>query len=276
MTERSILWVDDEPSLLKAGKRTLSPFKVDLAYSVNEALEIYKPDIHYLVLTDRQMPVKDGYVLFESFRSRYGTTPPGVMISGMATAEDYKRAREVGIDGMLDKPLEPDLLRKVVSEYQKWGVSSTLFRYNCQAYDRKLKPRLATVGYSGPQKELSELGEVLYCLNIYDFFNNVFEQGFDLVFVEGDLETVKTIRKTEKGMRISRSEEDIPLVYLSDKVDSTITGAARDAGATGVLPARSRLLTPVAVQLIDPHLLKKNNQKSPTLETAAVILEKVF
>jgi len=114
---RRVLVVDDNRDaaeslgmLLEMGSCTVS-----IAYDGQQALEaldIFKPDI---ALLDIGMPGMDGYELARRIRA----TPRGnglvlVALTGWGQADDKQRAAEAGFDEHLTKPVDPDLLSRVI------------------------------------------------------------------------------------------------------------------------------------------------------------------
>jgi CheY-like chemotaxis protein len=89
--------------------------KVSVAFDGTCALEVmdtFKPDI---ALLDIGMPGMDGYELARRIRA----TPRGrnvvlVALTGWGQADDKKRAAEAGFDEHLTKPVDPDLLNRVL------------------------------------------------------------------------------------------------------------------------------------------------------------------
>ena len=78
-----------------------------------EALDTFKPDI---ALLDIGMPGMDGYELARRIRA----TPRGrnlvlVALTGWSQADDKKRATDAGFDEHLTKPVDPDLLSRVLN-----------------------------------------------------------------------------------------------------------------------------------------------------------------
>ena len=78
------------------------------------ALEEFTPD---LVLLDIGLPDIDGYEVARRLRSRFGAACPKlVALSGWGRDEDKQRAAEAGIDAYLTKPVNPDVLSRLVAE----------------------------------------------------------------------------------------------------------------------------------------------------------------
>jgi PAS domain S-box-containing protein len=78
-----------------------------------EALDTFKPDI---ALLDIGMPGMDGYELARRIRA----TPRGrnlvlVALTGWSQADDKKRAADAGFDEHLTKPVDPDVLSRVLN-----------------------------------------------------------------------------------------------------------------------------------------------------------------
>jgi len=89
--------------------------KVSVAFDGKRALEVldaFKPDI---ALLDIGMPTMDGYELARRIRA----LPGGrglvlVALTGWGQADDKKRAAEAGFDEHLTKPVDPELLSRVL------------------------------------------------------------------------------------------------------------------------------------------------------------------
>ncbi len=106
-TER-ILLVDDEPSLLDAGRKILQRFGYDVApfTSSIDALEAFKaaPDHYDLVFSDQTMPGMTGAELAQQvLLLRPGK--PIILCTGFSETIDAKSAQQLGISDLLTKPL---------------------------------------------------------------------------------------------------------------------------------------------------------------------------
>ena len=114
---KKILVVDDEPHFLLLVKSRLegNGYQTVEATDGVEALRKAKEEKPDLILLDLMLPKMDGYKVcgFLKKDSRYAKIPI-VLFSARAQAADIKMGEEVGADGYLTKPFEPDsLLEKI-------------------------------------------------------------------------------------------------------------------------------------------------------------------
>jgi CheY-like chemotaxis protein len=71
-----------------------------------ERFDAERPDI---VLLDLMLPVMDGWAVLEQIRSR-PSPPPVIVCSAARSARDLDVATHRGVDAILFKPLDPDVL----------------------------------------------------------------------------------------------------------------------------------------------------------------------
>jgi response regulator RpfG family c-di-GMP phosphodiesterase len=116
-----ILFVDDEPNVLRGLARLLTTyedeFDVEFAESFDTAmLKLMSGDFD-AVFTDFNMPGKDGIELIETMNSmEYTRDIPVVMLTGNGEANLKRRALEAGAADLLQKPAdEADLVARVRS-----------------------------------------------------------------------------------------------------------------------------------------------------------------
>ena len=90
-------------------------YRVDTAVDGRQALAKYHEANYDVILTDLEMPEMDGYALTTEIRRSEAGSPASTLILAI-TASDFdlseERARSLGFDGYMLKPLEPDLLQK--------------------------------------------------------------------------------------------------------------------------------------------------------------------
>jgi PAS domain S-box-containing protein len=105
----SILYVDDEPSLLDLGKTFLEcagGFSVDTCTSVAEARERLRNRDYDLILSDYQMPETDGLVFLKQLRASDDQTP-FIIFTGRGREEVVIDALNSGADFYLQKGGDP-------------------------------------------------------------------------------------------------------------------------------------------------------------------------
>jgi DNA-binding response OmpR family regulator len=113
---KSVLIVDDDPALvelLKAYLEARSGCKVRSAADGKKALDEILNERPDLVITDIYMPEMDGFQLIERLKSMRVSVPV-VIISGMYGKEDARRAEELGIRHVLEKPFNFESLNQAV------------------------------------------------------------------------------------------------------------------------------------------------------------------
>ena len=114
-----ILVCDDEKDIVSALKIYLMAdgYQVFEAYNGREALEILKNEDIHLVLMDIMMPVMNGYEAAKTIRSlnrEDAKTIPIIAMTANAFTEDRIRAKEAGMDEHVAKPVDMELLIKVI------------------------------------------------------------------------------------------------------------------------------------------------------------------
>jgi PAS domain S-box-containing protein len=110
-TERiRVLHVDDDQGLLRVAKQCLEmqgPFRVDTASSVEEAMAKLEKERYDAVVSDYQMPGKDGLEFLKELREN-GNRTPFIMFTGKGREEVAIRALNLGANQYLSKVGEPE------------------------------------------------------------------------------------------------------------------------------------------------------------------------
>ncbi|MCJ7635266.1 PAS domain S-box protein, partial [Candidatus Bathyarchaeota archaeon] len=105
-----VLHVDDESGLLKIAKQCLEmegSFQVDSALSVEEALGKLEKEKYDIVVSDYQMPGKDGLDFLKTLR-RKGNMIPFIMFTGKGREEVAIKALNMGANQYLSKTGETE------------------------------------------------------------------------------------------------------------------------------------------------------------------------
>jgi PAS domain S-box-containing protein len=117
VAQRRVLVVDDNRDAAESLGMLLEMENCTVAIAYGgiealEALEVFKPDI---ALLDIGMPGMDGYELARRMRATArGREVVLIALTGWGQADDKKRAMEAGFDEHLTKPVDPDLLARVI------------------------------------------------------------------------------------------------------------------------------------------------------------------
>lgn len=120
MTSR-VLLVDDEPNVLRGLQRVLSDdasdWDVRTATGTEEALAALRQENYDVVVTDANMPGRDGFALLAELRGAPETRNiPIIIVTGRNEDDDKRRALEMGAVDLLTKPVHPqDLLARLRS-----------------------------------------------------------------------------------------------------------------------------------------------------------------
>jgi PAS domain S-box-containing protein len=112
-----ILFVDDDKELAKLGKELLSGmgYQVTMITESIEALKRFNTDPNYfdLVITDLTMPKFTGQDLIQKLK-QVRPNLPAILYTGYSRKIDETRAKELGVNALLMKPLNlPELLQAV-------------------------------------------------------------------------------------------------------------------------------------------------------------------
>jgi len=105
-----VLHVDDDVGFLKAARQLLEMqgrFEVDTALSVKEAMEKLKEKTFDAVVSDYQMPERDGLDFLRELRDK-GNNVPFIMFTGKGREDVAMKALNLGADRYLNKHGDPE------------------------------------------------------------------------------------------------------------------------------------------------------------------------
>ena len=119
MNKEKILVIDDEPQLVDMVKMRLEAnnYEVITAYDGEEAFRKAKEIKPDLIILDLMLPKIDGYKVCRmlKFDERYRKIPI-IMFTARAQESDMQMAKDVGADGYITKPFEPEVLLSKIRE----------------------------------------------------------------------------------------------------------------------------------------------------------------
>lgn len=123
-TER-ILFIDDEPAIMKLGKKILESLGYDVVVrnSSIEALELFKEkkDHFDLVITDMTMPHMTGEKLAEKLL-QIRPDMPVILCTGFSSMINEQKALDMGIRAFISKPILKreiaEVIRQVLDDHQ--------------------------------------------------------------------------------------------------------------------------------------------------------------
>lgn len=155
---RSILVVDDEPSMIKGLRYNLEQiegYEIDVAYDGEEAMEMFDPGKHDLVLLDLMLPKLDGMEVCQRLRAR--SDVPIIMLTAKGDDMDKIMGLETGADDYMTKPFNmlelkariKSLLRRTAA--MKAAISAQVVRIQ----DLKISLANRTVEIDGNEVDLT-------------------------------------------------------------------------------------------------------------------------
>lgn len=119
MAGKSILCVDDSPTIRKLVKKALQPegFAVYEAENGKDALDLCSKEAIDFFLVDVNMPVMDGFSFVEKLKGEQDQykTSPVVFLTTESGSDKKQRGKELGVRGWVVKPFEASALVKLVS-----------------------------------------------------------------------------------------------------------------------------------------------------------------
>lgn len=117
---KKVLLIEDHPAIRHLVSVVLERFDVHLIFANDgltglEAIDAHEPD---LVLLDLRLPDIDGWEVLAWVRARRSETElPVVIVTAYGGDGDEHRAIQLGANGYIPKPFDPDTLRRAVEEF---------------------------------------------------------------------------------------------------------------------------------------------------------------
>ncbi|MCG5059715.1 MAG: response regulator [Limnoraphis sp. WC205] len=125
MTNRQILVVDDEEhlrELVQLCLEDLAGWQTLAAGSGKECLRILQTEQPNAILLDVSMPEMDGFMVFEQLQSNPVTQSiPVILLTAKVLPSDRAKFSQMGVAGVITKPIEATTLTEEVAEILGWG-----------------------------------------------------------------------------------------------------------------------------------------------------------
>ncbi|MGE5655045.1 MAG: response regulator [Actinomycetota bacterium] len=125
MTDRKILVVDDEEhlrELVQACLEDLAGWETLTAASGEECLQILQSEQPNAILLDVSMPGMDGFMVYERLQSDpTARLIPVVLLTAKVLPSDRARFTQMGVAGVITKPIQPTTLTEEVAEILGWN-----------------------------------------------------------------------------------------------------------------------------------------------------------
>lgn len=116
----SVLLIDDDQAVNNMLRKFLSQegYRVDSAFKGPEAMEMFQPSEHDVIITDIMMPDMNGWELVGALRVR-APEVPFVVITGNSSKDSWneEHLRRLGVVAVLNKPLDLDQLASILQEH---------------------------------------------------------------------------------------------------------------------------------------------------------------
>ena len=97
-------------------------YEVEIAYTGPEAMEAARAFQPEVVLCDIGLPGMDGYQVAAALRRNPATARAHLIaVTGYGSEEDRRRSQEVGFEEHLTKPLDPQVLERLLASHVEGG-----------------------------------------------------------------------------------------------------------------------------------------------------------
>ncbi len=113
---KKIMCIDDSPTIRILVNKTLTSkgYEIIEAENGQNALDNLSDDISIFIV-DVNMPVMDGFTFVEKLKSMPSyKTKPVVFLTTESTDEKKNRGKQLGVNGWIVKPFEPESLLTVI------------------------------------------------------------------------------------------------------------------------------------------------------------------
>jgi DNA-binding response OmpR family regulator len=150
-----ILHVDDDPFILEISKNILeveNNFQVDSSSSVDEAFTKLKENSYDAIISDYEMPQKNGLEFLTELREQKNEIP-FVLFTGKGREEVILKALNLGVDNYINKNCSPEIVYCELAD----AINKTI--------ERKKSKKLLLIGTEEEKNKSDETRKILDSIN---------------------------------------------------------------------------------------------------------------
>jgi CheY-like chemotaxis protein len=117
--QKTILVVEDYPDTRSFMRFMLEDYGYEVVEAENgeKAVEAVKYNPPDLILMDMSMPVMDGLTATKTIRKFDGMARLPIIAVTAYGQSYYRQAMEAGCDDLINKPLDPNVLKPILNQY---------------------------------------------------------------------------------------------------------------------------------------------------------------
>lgn len=241
-----ILHVDDDLTLLEVSKQIIqnmnSEFNIDFAASVDEAFSKLATDCYDIIISDYDMPLKNGLEFLKEIK-QLGWEIPFIVFTGKGREEVAIQALNLGADGYYNKQGSPEtvygeLVHGILMIHDTWCIKQALEesekRYSAlmeQATDaifvHEINGRIIDVNKRAC-KDLGYTKKELLKMRMIDIDTNASDAKWETVWprvIAGESLTFESVNRRKDGTTFP---VEVSLGVINIDGQTLITGSVRD------------------------------------------------
>jgi DNA-binding response OmpR family regulator len=171
-----VLHVDDDSSFLEISKKILmmieKNFLIDSANSVDEAFSRLVSENYDVVISDYEMPEKDGLTFLKNMRDQQKQIP-FILFTGRGREEVAIRALNLGADGYVNKIGNPETVYGELAHY----INQSVEKGRAEQALRERDIRLKKLSFSYSWNAVSIFKKTGWNI-LFAFFNRSYSNNF--------------------------------------------------------------------------------------------------
>jgi PAS domain S-box-containing protein len=217
----SVLYVDDEPSLLKIAKLFLEAegeFKVGISTSAQAVLDSPSVHLYDAIISDYQMPEVDGIAFLKAVRARFGDVP-FILFTGRGREEVVIDAINNGADFYLQKSGDPTAQFAELAHKIRQAVRRKQAEHTLRVNEERLE-MAQRIGHTGSWGYILETNKIWASSEAYRIF------GYPLATGDFPLEDIEACipereRVHQALIDLITKEQEYNLEYTVNPADGS-------------------------------------------------------